>query len=397
MKYLFVTLSLVLTFSIFAQNRQIIFETGNVASVFEKAKKENKLIFVDAMTSWCGPCKQMAKHVFTNDTVADYYNLHFVNLKLDMEKGEGLAYAEKYQVRCYPNMMFLDANGNVVHRVAGSMPVTEFIAFAKKTKTPEKAFGALKTKYESADLNESNVVSYINLLMGSCMDPSEKALSYIAKVKEEDLLKRNNWIVMRDFVYNYESREVKYFLKNQSAFEKQYGKDTVEQKLQQLGKSYFSKYTRAKEFDQPGYDKAKKEFASLKWPHTDDILFESDLEAYGRFNKAKYYELAASDFQKHYNDNANALNSMAWDFYENVSDKTLLKSAINMAKRACELNKNRDYAYLDTYAAVLYRAGEYKEAEIMANKAIEQAKGDKMTAEEYKATSEILEKIKAKK
>ena len=397
MKYLFVTLGIVLTFSPLAQNRQIIFETGNVASVFEKAKKENKLIFVDAMTSWCGPCKHMAKHVFTNDTVADYYNSHFVNLKLDMEKGDGLDFATKYNVSCYPNMMFLDANGNVIHRVAGSIPVAQFLDFAKTTNTPEKTFGALKTKYESAALNESTVLSYINLLMGCCLDPSQKALNYIASVKEEDLLKQTNWIVMRDFSYDHESREIKYFLKNQSVFEAKFGKDTVEQKLQQLGKSYFSKYTRAKEFDEPAYEKAKKEFTALKWPHTDDIIFESDLEAYGRFNKAKYYELAAAEFQKHYNNNANALNSMAWDFYEQVSDKTLLKSAISMAKRACELNKNNEYAYLDTYAAVLYKAGEYKEAEIMANMAITKAKEQKLSADEYKETVTLLEKIKAKK
>ena len=86
---------------------------------------------------------------------------------------------------------------------------------------------------------------------------------------------------------------------------------------------------------------------------------------------------------------------MAWDFYEQVSDKTLLKSAISMSKRACELNGN--YANLDTYAAVLYRAGEYKEAEIMANKAIEKAKAEKMGTDEYKETSALLEKIKTKK
>jgi thioredoxin-related protein len=395
MKNLLLSLALVFTLSSIAQNRQITFEKGNLASVFEKAKKENKLIFVDAFTVWCGPCKHMAKHVFTNDTVADYYNANFVNLKLDMEKGEGLDFAKKYDVSCYPNMMFLDGNGNVIHRVAGSMPSAQFVDFGKKTKTPEVAFGALKAKYESAELNESNVVDYINLLMGCCLDPSPKALSYIAKVKEEDLLKRTNWIVMRDFVYNHESREIKYFLKNQSAFENKFGKDTVEQKLQQLGKSYFSKYSRAKEFDQVGYEKAKKEFAELKWPNTNAIIFESDLDTYGRFNKAKYYELAAADFQKYYNNNSAALNSMAWDFYEQVSDKTLLKSAILMSKRACELNGN--YPYLDTYAAVLYKAGEYKEAEIMANKAIEKAKAEKMVADEYKETSALLEKIKAKK
>ncbi len=386
---------LLLTISVMAQNRQITFETGDLASVFAKAKKENKLIFIDAMTTWCGPCKHMAKHVFTNDTVADYFNANFVNLKLDQEKGEGIEFAKKYDVNCFPNLMFLDANGNVVHRQAGSMPSQPFIEFAQKTKTPELAYGALKTKYESAPLNESNVVSYIDLLMGCCQDPSKNALTYISTVKEEDLLKRANWIVMRDFVYDHESREIKYFLKNQSAFEKAYGKDTVEQKLQQLGKSYFSKYTRAKEFDETSYDKAKKEFTALKWPKTDAILFESDMEAYARFNKAKYYEHAANGFLKYNNNNPNALNSMAWDFYENVSDKKLLKSAILMAKRACETDNN--YAFLDTYAAVLYKAGEMKEAEIYANKAIDKAKSDKMTPEEYKETSKLLEKIKGNK
>jgi len=395
MKNLVLSLTLLFAFSAIAQNRQIIFETGDLASVYAKAKKEDKLIFVDAMTTWCGPCKHMAKHVFTNDTVADFFNANFVNLKFDMEKGEGIPFATKYDVNCFPNLIFLDADGNVVHRQAGSMPSKDFMEFAKKTKTPELAYGALRTKFESAPLNASNVESYINLLMGCCQDPSPKALTYISSVKEEDLLKRTNWVVMRDFVYDHESREVKYFLKNQAAFEKQYGKDTVEQKLQQLGKSYFSKYTRAAEFDEPGYEKAKKEFAALKWPNTNGIIFESDMEAYKRFNKAKYYQLAASDFQKHYNNNSVALNSMAWDFYEQVSDKTLLKSAISMAKRACELSP--DYAFLDTYAAVLYRGGEYKEAEIMANKAIEKAKKELMVPSEYKETSDLLEKIKAKK
>lgn len=378
-----------------AQNRQINFETGNLASVFEKAKKENKLIFVDAFTVWCGPCKQMAKHIFTNDTIADYFNANFITLKLDMEKGEGIAFGEKHNVNCYPNLFFLDADGNEVHRQAGSMSAPEFLSFAQTTKTPEKTFGTLKAKYESADLNESNVVSYINLLMGCCLDPSSKVLKYISTVKEEDLIKRNNWIVMRDFVYDHESREIKYFLKNQSLFEARYGKDTIEQKLQQLGKSYFSKYTRAKEFDEAGYEKAKKEFAIMKWPSTETILFESDMEAYARFNKVKYYELAASDFRKYNLNNASSLNSMAWDFYENVADKKLLQSAILMSKRACELNSN--YAYLDTYAAVLYKAGEYKEAEIMANKAIDKAKEEKMTPEEYKETSALLKTIKAKR
>ena len=57
-----------------AQNREIKFEQGNWAGILEKAKKENKIIYLDCYTTWCGPCKWMAKNVFTNDTAADFYN-----------------------------------------------------------------------------------------------------------------------------------------------------------------------------------------------------------------------------------------------------------------------------------------------------------------------------------
>ena len=58
------------------------------------------------------PCKQMAKSVFTNDAVADYYNTNLVNAKIDMEKGEGLEIAKLYEVKCYPNLLFIDGNGS---------------------------------------------------------------------------------------------------------------------------------------------------------------------------------------------------------------------------------------------------------------------------------------------
>ena len=92
---------------VFGQGMQ--FETGSFEEIKAKAKKENKLIFLDAYTTWCGPCKWMAKTVFTNDTVAQYYNANFINAKIDMEKGEGIELAKKYAVRCYPNLLMVMA------------------------------------------------------------------------------------------------------------------------------------------------------------------------------------------------------------------------------------------------------------------------------------------------
>jgi len=138
-----------------AQNKSITFEHSSFKEIKEKAIKENKLIFIDAYTTWCGPCKQMARNVFTNDTVAEYYNKNFVNAKIDMEKGEGIEIAKLYEVRCYPNLLFVDGNGNLVHRIAGSMSPKEFMALAEEAKDSKNNFAFYVKNY---DLNKTNSV-----------------------------------------------------------------------------------------------------------------------------------------------------------------------------------------------------------------------------------------------
>src|SRR5690606_34503620 len=83
------------------------------------AAKEKKLIFMDAYTTWCGPCKKLSKEVFPNEMVGEFFNKNFVSLKMDMEKGEGIALAEKFEVNVYPTLLFLNAYGEIVHRTAG--------------------------------------------------------------------------------------------------------------------------------------------------------------------------------------------------------------------------------------------------------------------------------------
>ena len=44
--------------------RSIVFEEMGLKEALEKAKKENKLVFIDAYTAWCQPCVMMGKNVF---------------------------------------------------------------------------------------------------------------------------------------------------------------------------------------------------------------------------------------------------------------------------------------------------------------------------------------------
>ncbi len=389
-----ITFLLALSWLLHAQSKQITFETGNLASVFSRAEKEGKYIFIDAYTVWCGPCKKMSKETFTKDTVATYFNKTFVNYKLDMEKGEGIEFAKKYQVNCYPNLLIIDSKGNLVHRAAGYMGTKEFISFAQAAQTADKNFSALKTDFEKTGITERNINDYINLLDGACLDASEGVLQYLSTLKKESLINKTNWDLLKDHVTDVNSREVKYLIANYSEFEARYHKE-VENKILKLGLSYFSEYLKAKEFNKIAFEKTKSEFLQLNWPYSNKIMFETELKLNKRFNKPAYYAMAAQpDFFTYNGDNASALNSMAWTFYEEVTDKTQLEAAVKAAKRASELEP--DYMHFDTYAAILYKSGNYKEAETEAEKAIDKAKLAKMGADEYKETTDLLKKIKAK-
>lgn len=76
------------TMSLLAQGIQ--FREGSWKEILEIAKKENKLVFVDNYTSWCGPCKKMVSEIFPLKEVGDFYNANFICYKLDCEKGDGV-------------------------------------------------------------------------------------------------------------------------------------------------------------------------------------------------------------------------------------------------------------------------------------------------------------------
>ena len=102
MKKLVLLVTILITgLTVFSQG--IDFQKGRYAEVLEMAKKQNKLVFIDIYTSWCGPCKHMADNVFPQAKVGEYYNAHFLNLQLDAEKSEdGKMVAKTFGVSAYP-------------------------------------------------------------------------------------------------------------------------------------------------------------------------------------------------------------------------------------------------------------------------------------------------------
>src|SRR5210317_436801 len=57
---------------------------GDIA--FDKARQENKPIFLSIGYSTCHWCHVMEKESFENEAIADYLNKHFISIKVDREE-----------------------------------------------------------------------------------------------------------------------------------------------------------------------------------------------------------------------------------------------------------------------------------------------------------------------
>lgn len=162
-----------------AQAQGIAFHEGDWASALKKAKAEDKLIFMDCYTTWCGPCKMMAKSVFPEQSVGAFFNQHFVNVKMDMEKGEGRQLAQTYQVRAYPTLLFVDGDGKVVHKALGARQVADFIELGKAALKRNDKSAEYAALYEAGDRSAELLRKYAYALKAQKQPYAKVANEYL--------------------------------------------------------------------------------------------------------------------------------------------------------------------------------------------------------------------------
>src|ERR1051325_8375929 len=106
-----------------------------------------KPVFFMCYASWCEHCHKMLDKIFKDASVADYFNNHFICLKQDMQKGEGITLHDKFQVKSYPTLVFLDGNGTTLYQCIGERNDTMMIQEGKNALNPALQFPTLKKQF----------------------------------------------------------------------------------------------------------------------------------------------------------------------------------------------------------------------------------------------------------
>ncbi len=216
-----------------AQEYDINFVQGSWKEVLKMAKKQNKPIFVDCYTSWCGPCKTLAKEVFTQKKVADFFNQNFVCVSMDMEKGEAIKLKSDWKLKAFPTLLFFDPTGKENHRIVGAFDADEFLGYSKMALDEKKMASNLQKRYDAGERNGEFMFDYLVSLRLSYNEDLEKKVAndYLKSLKEEDLLKKENWNVIENFMSDPLSPEFQYLVTNKAKLALVVGADQAEAKI----------------------------------------------------------------------------------------------------------------------------------------------------------------------
>lgn len=103
---------------------------------FEKAIEQNqseqRYIFIDLYTDWCGWCKRMDASTFKDKEVVSYMNKNFYNVKFNAEQREDITYKDK-------TFVFVQQGKSKIHQLAyalldGKLSYPSFVVLDKEEK-----------------------------------------------------------------------------------------------------------------------------------------------------------------------------------------------------------------------------------------------------------------------
>lgn len=399
-------LSFVLLLSLYSFSQSTIqFEKSGYDQFMQKAKDENKLTMIYFTGTGCSLCKKMERNVFVVPEVYNLYNRDFVNVESydDWDKPDASTKAlrKKYNVISNPTFLFLDRDGNVVHR-AGYAEKDFFVTIAKQASGNDN-YRNWSAKIAAGDYSPELVAKYLSVELPARLYaekdfdcPAQTVLeNYFKTVPEKEYTSAVNWNIINRYVANPYSAIFNYLTKHQTLYTEKYGKVAVDKKIFD---TYYDAWSGATNTE--AYKKAEATARSSEVPMAKVLVKIRDMNNRAseikRDKKAGWQEFIQEN-DAAVRDNAHVIVvQQVNDWVEDIcqkhpNDRNMIVAVNKWMGVLLSYPKNKVYDHCATYAKTFYLLGDKINAARIQKEAIELSKNYEMDKEEIKELEDALQ------
>lgn len=368
-----------------AQDQGIHFEHGlSWQQVKEKARQENKFIFMDCYTTWCGPCKVMSKNIFPQKVAGDFFNANFINVKVQFDKTDSDQVeiknwyedadkiGKEYNVLAYPTFLYFAPNGELVHLFVGSTNTAEeFIsASANALDTSKQYYARMKRILGQAHGNPDVLRELVmeSLKQYDGLNSAKLVDMYLRTQK--NLLTKENLTLLNDFTKKSSDYGFEVFVNETEKVNSILGNGVAQRKLTNIVYKEEGAMDWLSKRDDAGFAEITKKIKE-KYPAQADMLSaQLKLVSYQAGKQSEAYLKNVIPFVKKYGKNLGTIEMRGIVSYISGfgKDATILKQAIIWNKAL--LKEDPSPGNMSTEALLLYKAGNKKEAIAAQQKAM---------------------------
>jgi thioredoxin-related protein len=422
-------LLLLFNYSSYSQeNKGISFVTDlSWPEILQKAKSESKYIFIDAFATWCIPCRRMDQTVYVDTAISTYINSQFISVKIQMDttgqdspfikswRKDASTIKQKYKIASFPSFIFLTPNGEISHMGVGYLKTSDFRNLAEEAINPKTSFGGQIALFKAKSMPPNKMLELA--LLATHRYHQDSMANIIAKTyKDEYLVSNLSQDILSpklpDFLntfyqlFSFKDHLIKYMYQHTAkldsiakwdGFSSGYidfiiNRDWIYSQIKPKGTWVI---------EAPKWEPLKQHIAQdFNIKISSRLILSAQIAWYTQ--KKNWKMVAQLGIQKA---DAIDLHNADWGFRSDVNsmvynilfkysdDQLFLNKGIGYMKTITAMDSN-NYAQRDTYACILYKAGQIKEGiqqEVIALGLAQNAK-DKDSIKDF---GEKLVKMKA--
>ena len=353
--------------------------------ILAKAKTEDKYLFVDAFTTWCGPCRIMRAMLLTQPAAASYFNSKFicVSIQLDTTANDdhhvrswykdAHALQQQYNIFAFPTFLIFTPNGKPLHRIVGGRSdMQAFIQSVDESFDTTKQYYTKLREFQDGRRDPDFLLS-LSLLAGKVYDQKAQRLvfqTYLDALPNLFSYSPLEYIIQHTHSTNDPGFTVLY--QQGPRVDSVLGPGKAEAHvIQVLAGDFVAGHLRSQ--DEPQWASIRDTLDAHYPDQAEEVVAYGKIMYFEQWKRWPEFQDAVDTYIQRYGEHAipETLNNYALSVFRYCPDEKCNLEALAWSKRAVD-TKAAPF-YMQTYAKMLYKMGNKDEALVWIQKAIDVA------------------------